>query len=130
MATMDVFQGRRLLDDVAARGDQERRSPSRISSARLNIFQDAPQRTRTIAIESVDETLSLIQTSQVGAPPSQLSALKRKVRNFSTVRLAKESTIKAEELQGIRAFGSETELRGGAGRSRQAASAGSGTTWS
>lgn len=77
----------------------------------LGLFKGQGIRTRTVQVESDSETLSLIQTSQIGAPPQQLSATKRTVRNFSTVRLAKASTIKAEELQGIRAFGSETELQ-------------------
>jgi hypothetical protein len=110
MALMDVFKADAfsMMSLLAAIKNVDYK-PSFLGT--LGLFQDAPQRTRTVAIESDDETLSLISTSQVGAPPSQLSATKRKVRNFSTVRLAKASTIKAEELQGIRAFGSETELQ-------------------
>ena len=110
MALMDVFKADAfsIMSLLAAIKNVDYK-PSFLGS--LGLFQDAPQRTRTVAIESDDETLALISTSQVGAPPSQLSATKRKVRNFSTVRLAKASTIKAEELQGIRAFGSESEMQ-------------------
>jgi hypothetical protein len=110
MATMDVFKGDAftMMSLLAAIKNVDYK-PNFLGS--LNLFQDAPQRTRTVAIESVDETLALVSTSQIGAPPSQMSANKRKVRNFSTVRLAKASEIKAEELQGIRAFGSESELQ-------------------
>jgi hypothetical protein len=110
MATMDVFKSDAfsMMSLLTAIKNVDYK-PGFLGS--LNIFQDAPQRLRVVSIESDDETLSLISTSPDGAPPSQLSATKRKVRNFNTVRLAKGSTIKAAELQGIRAFGSETELQ-------------------
>src|SRR4051812_36960190 len=110
MAGMDVFKADAfsMMSLLAAIKNVDYK-PNFLGS--LNIFQSAPQRLRVVAIESDDETLSLISTSADGAPPSQLSATKRTVRNFNTVRLAKSSTIKAAELQGIRAFGSETELQ-------------------
>jgi hypothetical protein len=109
MATMDVFKGDAfsMMSLLAAIKNVDYK-PSFLGS--LKLFNEAPQDTRVVAIESVDETLSLISTSVDGAPPAQLSATKRKLRNFQTVRLAKASTIKAAEVQNIRAFGSETEL--------------------
>jgi hypothetical protein len=77
----------------------------------LDLFEANPQRTRVVAIESRDDTLELIPTSAIGAPLAQRSADKRNVRNFNTVRLAKQSRIMADEIQGIRAFGSESELQ-------------------
>ena len=77
----------------------------------LGLFEDAPQRTRVVAVESRDNVLALIQTSQVGAPIAQKGADKSKLRNFNTVRIAKGSRITSDEIQGIRAFGSETELQ-------------------
>ena len=77
----------------------------------LGLFESAPQRTRTVTIESRDNVLALIQTSAIGAPLEQRSADKVKLRDFRTVRIAKGSRIEADEIQDIRAFGSETELR-------------------
>src|SRR5690606_33904423 len=77
----------------------------------LNLFEPNPIRTRVVTVESRDNVLSLIPTSPIGAPPSQLSADKRTVRNFNTVRIAKQSRIMADEIEGIRAYGSETELQ-------------------
>lgn len=76
----------------------------------MGIFEPVPIRTETIMIESRDGALSLIQTDQRGAPPAQRTTEKRKMRDFRTSRLAKSDTIRAAEIQGIRAFGSESEL--------------------
>lgn len=77
----------------------------------LNLFEPDPQRTRVVTVESRDNELALIQTSEIGAPLVQKENDKRKLRNFNTVRIAKGDTIRADEIQGIRAFGSETELQ-------------------
>ena len=77
----------------------------------LGLFEGAPQRTNKITVESRENVLALIQTSERGAPPVEKSADKAKLRDFRTVRIAKKSQISSEEIQGIRAFGSETELK-------------------
>jgi hypothetical protein len=76
----------------------------------LGIFDAMPVRTDLIEVESRDGVLTLIQTDQRGAPPVNRTTEKRKVRGFKTVRLAKQDKLFASELQGIRAFGSESEL--------------------
>jgi hypothetical protein len=76
----------------------------------LNIFDEERVRTRTVGVEMRDGVLSLIPTTPIGAPLPQLVDQRRNIRDLRTVRLAKGSTIYAEELQGIRAFGSDTEL--------------------
>lgn len=109
MASMDVFKADAfsMMSLLAAIENVDYR-PQFLGS--LNLFKPSPQRTRVVAVESRDNVLELIQTSKIGAPLEQRSADKRKVRNFNTVRIAKQSRIMADELQGIRAFGSETEL--------------------
>jgi hypothetical protein len=77
----------------------------------LNLFDPVPSRTRDIFVDRRDGTLSLIPASASGEPPAQLAGDTRDAVNLRTVRLAKStSQINAAELQGIRAFGSETEL--------------------
>lgn len=109
MASMDVFKAdafsmMSLLEAI----ENTDHKPQYLGS--LNLFQDKPQRTRVVAVESRDNALSLIQTTPVGAPLTRADRDRRNVRNFTTVRLAKGDRLMAEELQGIRAFGSETEL--------------------
>src|SRR5690606_2474545 len=70
----------------------------------LGIFEPVYSRSRTIAIADRDRTLSLIPTSEMGAPPAELIPQGAKVRPFNTTRLAKGSTIYAAELAGVTAL--------------------------
>jgi len=67
-------------------------------------------RTRTVFVDQRDGNLTLIPTSPTGSAPSNLAEDNRDAVPFKTTRLAKSFTLYAEEIQGIRAFGSETEL--------------------
>ncbi|WP_062111126.1 major capsid protein [Aureimonas sp. AU40] len=64
----------------------------------LGLFEPIYSRSRTIAIASRKGTLSLIPTSEMGAPPEELIPEGSDVRPFNTSRLAKGSTIYASEL--------------------------------
>lgn len=110
MASIDVFKGDGFTTMSMLAGIENiDYKPQFLGS--LNLFRSEPQRTRVVTIESRDNELALIQSSQVGAPLAQLASDHRKLRNFNTVRLAKGRTIYADEIQGIRAFGSESELQ-------------------
>lgn len=109
MAGMDVFKADAFsMASMLKAIENVDYKPQLLGS--LNLFEPNPIDTRVVTVESRDNVLSLIPTSPIGAPPSQLSADKRLVRNFNTVRIAKQSRIMADEVQGIRAYGSVTEL--------------------
>lgn len=110
MATIDVFKADAFsMMSMLQAIENVDYKPQFLGS--LNLFEDAPQRTRIVTVESRDDQLALIQTSPIGAPLDERSADKATIRNFSTVRIAKRSRIMADEIQDIRAFGSETELK-------------------
>ncbi len=77
----------------------------------LGIFAPKPVRTVTVAVESRNGVLSLIKTSERGAPLAQADADKRDIRDYRTVRIAKGDTLHAHEIQGIRAWGTTSELQ-------------------
>jgi len=77
----------------------------------LNLFTDKPVRTETIAIEKRETALAIIPTTPRGAPLPQAARNARDIRDFRTVRVAKGDRINSASIQGIRAFGSETELQ-------------------
>src|SRR5687767_6978876 len=54
--------------------------------------------------------LNLLPTLPVGAPGTQGTTGKRKVRSFVIPHIPHDDTVHPEDVQGIRAFGSETEL--------------------
>ncbi len=77
----------------------------------MNIFTDDPIRTTALAVEERNGILTLIPTSQRGAPVNlERTTEKRKMRYFEVPRITQGDTIYADEIQGIRAFGEETEL--------------------
>ncbi len=109
MATIDIFGNNAfsMTTLLEAMSEQEYQ-PSFLRNR--GIFTPRRVRTETVAIESKEGVLSLIKTSERGAPPVAGGAGKRKIRDFRTVRIAKSDRITASEISGIRAFGSETEL--------------------
>jgi hypothetical protein len=76
----------------------------------LGIFEPVPVNTTSIFLEERGLEPALIQTDMRGAPPRQVGSDKRTVRAFATTRISQASRIMADFLQGVRAFGSETEL--------------------
>lgn len=109
MAAIDIFKSNAFstvsitdaLNNVAFQ-------PTRLGA--LNIFMPRPVRTTSVAVEERNGTLALIATSPRGAPLDERANDKRKIRDFRTVRIAKHDRVTADEIQNIRAFGSETEL--------------------
>lgn len=83
--------------------------PGRIGQ--LGIFEERGIRTTTAWVERNNETLSLVPVTERGAPPTQHDGSKRDVAPVQAVRLAIEDVITAEQVQNIRAFGSESEIK-------------------
>ena len=77
----------------------------------MNLFSPRPVRSPKIAVESKSNTLSIVQTSERGAPRTRRANDKRQIVDLRTRRIEEASRIDADEVSGIRAFGSETELK-------------------
>ena len=75
------------------------------------LFNDTPVRTTAVWIEERSNAPALIQTTEPAAAPKVRGAEQRAARAFRTKTLGEGSRIMADELQGIRAFGSETEMK-------------------
>ncbi|MBU4609142.1 major capsid protein [Achromobacter sp. GG226] len=108
MATMDIFNGS-AFNTTSLTGQINRVDYAPGFLGALNLFRPEPVRSRTIFVDVRDGGLQLIPTSAIGAPPKELSPDNRSAVPLKTVRLAEGFTMYAEELQGIRAFGSESE---------------------
>jgi len=109
MASMDIFNNSAFsmtsLSGVVNKLDYQ---PQLLGE--LGLFEPMPVRTRTVFVDQRDGSLTLIPTSATGSAPSELAIDNRDAVPFKTTRLAKGFTLYAEEIQDIRAFGSETEL--------------------
>ncbi len=76
----------------------------------LNLFEDVPIATEFVSVERRGNTLSIIPTTERGAPPVEGKTDSRDIRVFKTPRIAKGHTLQASAIQNIRAFGTESEL--------------------
>lgn len=109
MLSMDAFNNRAFsMVNLTAAIDKIDYVPSLLGS--LGIFTPQPVFTRDIAVEKRGQTLSLIPTSPLGAPPNETNRDGRDIRTFRTTRLADSFTMYAHEVEGIRAFGTEDEF--------------------
>lgn len=110
MATLDVFRNDvfNIIEMTNAIRDI-RTVPSFLDT--LGIFTPKPITTERFEIEMVgDGTLALIPTTERGSPRTGIGRDRRTMRDFSTVRLRQFDTLRASEIQGVRAFGTETEV--------------------
>ena len=110
MAHMDVFRQRAFhMVEMSAAVQRAPYKPNFLGS--LNLFTTKRVRTPTVSVEDKGGVLSLIQTSERGAPISEGEREKRNLRDFRTVRIARGHTLYAHEIDGIRAFGTDSELQ-------------------
>lgn len=93
---------------TAAINDQEY-LPGRISG--LNLFREEGISTLTVQIEKDGETLALVPAGERGTSGLVVAGSRRQLIPFNTVHLPERFTIKADEIQGIRAFGARSELQ-------------------
>ncbi len=79
---------------------------------RLGLFREQGVPTTSILIEEKEGSLTLVETTARGAPAIQNTHNKRKARSLTVPHVALEDTILADEVQNLRAFGSENTLAG------------------
>lgn len=83
-------------------------TPRRIGE--MALFEDRPIDTITAVLENIDGTLQLLPTVPWGGPASIGKRDLRKTRNFTVPHRPHEDVVKASDVVGKRAFGSESEL--------------------
>jgi hypothetical protein len=81
----------------------------------LNLFPPKPVATRQILVEERNGLLNLLPTLPPGSPSTVGVRDKRKLRSFVIPHIPHDDVVLPEEVQGIRAFGSETALESVAG---------------
>lgn len=109
MAALNIFQNDVFSTiDLTTAVEKAPYTPEGLGS--LNIFDDKPIRTTALAVEQRQGKLVLIPISDRGEEGTQRVTEKRQARYFEVPRLMHSDTIYAQELQNIRAFGTESEL--------------------
>lgn len=109
MAHMDIFKGDAFsLLELGAAIEKMDYLPSTIGE--MNLFTPKPLRTRKLDIEQKEDGLTLIGFSERGSAPPQNDRYSRSIRDFVVPRLAVQDTVWAQEISGLREFGTESEL--------------------
>jgi hypothetical protein len=81
----------------------------------LGLFPAKPVRFRQVLVEEMHGVLNLLPTREPGAPGTVGTRGKRAVRSFVVPHIPHDDVVLPEEVQGLRAFGSETEVESIAG---------------
>lgn len=110
MATLDIFKNDAFaLSALTAAIQNVPYQPQRLEQ--LGLFGAAEGiSTLSVMIEQYDNVLALVPVSQRGAPASQMTRGTRKLHSFTLPHLKPEEAVMADEVIGVRAFGSETEV--------------------
>jgi hypothetical protein len=82
--------------------------PGRIGQ--MGLFQESSVRTLTIAIEEKNGVLTLVAPTPRGGPGTTIGKPKRSLRSLAVPHFEINDAIMADEVQGVRAWGSETEV--------------------
>ncbi len=101
----DAFSVVSLTDAILKRPYR----PGRIGS--LGLFRERGITTTSAVVEQKDGQLSLIATSPRGGPASAIGGTSRTARIFKASHLEREAKVMADEVQGVRAFGSENSTQ-------------------
>lgn len=100
----DAFSTTSLTDFV---NDLKYR-PGRLGQ--LGLFSVEPVTTTSIAIERIGDMLQLVKPTPRGGPGETRDMPKRKMTNFQVPHFQRDWAVMADEVQNVRARGSETEL--------------------
>lgn len=110
MASLDIFNGDAFgavsLTNAINTSPEGQRVPTLLDS----LFEEEGVSTTSVFIERENDSLALVPAGERGAPAAVTTGAQRDAVPFKTLHLATRSTIRADEVQGVRAFGSESEL--------------------
>jgi len=74
------------------------------------VFDVNPVATTSVAIERIGDTLKLVPPAPRGGKGDNKGNEKRKIKSLSVPHFLREWSVLADEVQNVRAFGSETQL--------------------
>lgn len=110
MASLDVFNDNAFsvtgLTAAINQPQEGQQQPTRIDA----LFEEEGITTTSVFIEREHDTLTLVPAKDRNGPADPTSGDQRDMIPFSTIHLPTRATIMADEVQGVRAFGSESEL--------------------
>ena len=110
MATLDIFSNDAFgLTSLTKAINEAPYQPGRLGE--LGLFSEEGINTVSLNIELEGTTLSLVPNTPRGASGQVKTSDKRRMVAVNTTHLPQRSTIGADEIQGVRAFGTESEVQ-------------------
>jgi len=108
MATLDIFNDDAFsLQSLTAAIMETPHVPGRLGA--LGLFSNEGINTTHLSIEKDGATLALVPAADRGAPGLVVNENRRTLIPFNTLHLPQRSTVMADEIQNLRAFGTESE---------------------
>ncbi|KWO22007.1 major capsid protein E [Burkholderia ubonensis] len=109
MADINLFNDDAFsLSSMTAAINEQEYVPGRISST--GMFDEEGVTTTVVQIERDGDKLALVAAGERGTPAPNVAGSKPNLIPFNTVHLPQRASIKADEIQNLRAFGSDSEL--------------------
>lgn len=106
MPTLDVFNSDAFsLQSMTAAINQLPEVPTLVGS--LGVFEEAGVTTTTVSVEKQDESLTLVDRSARGGVGEVVGGESRNIRNFIVPHFQRDDSVLADEVQNVRAFGTE-----------------------
>lgn len=110
MPTLDIFNDDAFsvtgLTQAINQPAEGQAQPTRIDA----LFEEEGITSTAVFIEREHDSLTLVPAADRGGPADPTSGDARDMIPFTTIHLPTRATIMADEVQGIRAFGAESEL--------------------
>lgn len=109
MSLADVFNSDLFrMTSLTAAINQDETPPGRLAA--LGLFEERGVDTTTVVIEKQGSTLSIVPAKPRGADPTPMSTNPRTAVTLPVPHFPARDKLMADEVQGVRAFGSESEL--------------------
>lgn len=109
MASLDIFNNDAFsLQSLTRSMIDTPHSPGRLGE--LGYFAEEGITTTMVSIEKIGQKLSLVSSAERGNVRKTGTKDKRTMIPFKAVHLPQDGGLNADEVQGLRAFGSETEV--------------------
>ena len=105
---LDIFKSDAFaLTKLVAAVNRMPYQPTKLGDMKL--FAEGGINTTSVAIEMQNGVLTLVPSASRGAPGPAKNLERRTVRDFRTVHLPQRIAVMADEVQGLRAYGTESE---------------------
>ena len=109
MAAMDIFRDDAFsLSSLTAAIQNIPFAPGRLGA--MGLFGEQSINTRSVMIEQYENVLSLVPVSQRGGEAQPANHGSRSIRSFTVPHLKQNDGLIADEILGVRTFGTESEL--------------------